>query len=66
MQLDKQQIISYLKDRGDDQKASRADDELPQKVDTDKQEHQNLLQQLGIDPMQLAKQFLGGKGIPGL
>jgi hypothetical protein len=66
VQLDKQQIISFLKDRGDDQKARRADDELPQKVDTDKPEHQNLLQRIGIDPMELAKQFLGGRGIPGL
>jgi hypothetical protein len=66
MQIDKQQIIWLLQDRGDEGKAKQADEELPQQVDTDKQEHQNILQKLGIDPMALAKQFMGGKGIPGL
>lgn len=66
MQLDKQQILGFLEDKGEDQKAKQADEELPQKVDTDKQEDANLLQKLGIDPMELAKNFLGGQGIPGL
>jgi hypothetical protein len=66
MKLDKQQILSYLQDNGEDQKAKDADKELPQQVDTDDPQHQNLLQKLGIDPMALAKKFLGGKGIPGL
>lgn len=66
MKLDKQQILSYLRDNGEDQKAKDADNELPQQVDTDDPQHTNLLQKLGIDPMDLAKKFMGGKGIPGL
>ena len=66
MRIDKDQIIGVLKDQGEDKKAKDADRELPQKVDTEKQEDANLLQKLGIDPMELAKQFMGGKGIPGL
>lgn len=66
VQIDKQQILDMLRDQGDEQKASQADDELPEQVDTDDQEHQNLLQRLGIDPGDLLKKFMGGKGIPGL
>ena len=66
MKLDKEQIIGFLKDKGEDQKAKDADHELPQKVDTDKQEDKNLLEKLGIDPMELAKNFMSDKGIPGL
>ena len=65
MQIDKQQILQFLQRQGDQGKADQADQQLPQQVDTDNQEHQNLLQSLGINPMDLAKQFLGGTGIPG-
>jgi hypothetical protein len=64
--IDKEQIVGFLKDKGEDQKAKDADQELPQKVDTERQEDANLLEKLGIDPMALAKQFMGGKGVPGL
>lgn len=66
MKIDKDQIINMLRDRGDEQEASQAEQELPNQVDTDDAEHQNLLERLGIDPMELAQRFLGGKGIPGL
>ena len=65
MQIDKQQILDLLKSQGDQTKAQEADQSLPQQVDTDNAEHQNLLQSLGINPMDLAKKFLGGRGIPG-
>lgn len=65
MQIDKQQILEFLQSRGDQQQASTADQQLPQQVDTDNPEHQNMLQSFGINPMDLAKKFLGGKGIPG-
>lgn len=65
MKLDKDQIVGFLKDKGEGQKAKDADKELPQKVDTDKQEDKNLLEKLGIDPMELGKKFMGDKGIPG-
>jgi hypothetical protein len=66
MKIDKDRIVGLLKDKGENNKATDADEELPPTVDTDKQEHADLLQRLGIDPMELAKQFMGGKGIPGL
>ncbi|MFA9446591.1 hypothetical protein [Egicoccus sp. AB-alg6-2] len=66
MNIDKDQILGMLRDRGEQDKAQQADQELPQQVDTDDPEHRNILQKFGIDPMALAKQFLGGKGIPGL
>ena len=65
MQIDKQQILQLLQSQGDQGRADQADQQLPQQVDTDNQEHQNILQSLGINPMDLAKKFLGGKGIPG-
>ena len=66
MKIDKQQIMRFLQDQGETQKAREAEKELPQKVDPQKQEDANLLQTLGIDPMALVKKFMGGKGIPGL
>lgn len=66
MQIDKSQILDMLRNQGNSGQAAEADRELPEQVDTDNAEHQNLLQRFGIDPMALAKQFLGGRGIPGL
>lgn len=65
MKLDKDQIVGFLQDKGESQKAKDADEELPQKVDTDKKEDADLLEKLGIDPMELAKKFMKDKGIPG-
>ena len=56
MQIDKQQIIELLRSRGDTDKADRAEQELPDQVDTE--EHANILERLGIDPSDL----LGGLG----
>ena len=33
-------------------------------VDSDNQEHKNILEQLGINPMDLIKRFTSGKGFP--
>jgi hypothetical protein len=66
MQIDKNQILEFLRSQGDDGKAQQADSELPDQVDTDNDQHQNLLQRLGVDPGALVQQFLGGRGLPGL
>ncbi|WP_380168890.1 hypothetical protein [Jannaschia sp. R86511] len=58
MQIDKSQIIDMLKSRGDTDQASKADSELPDTVDTDKDS--GLLDKFGINPQDLL-----GK-IPGL
>jgi DNA-binding protein H-NS len=60
MQIDKQQILEFLQQQGRDNETQQADQELPQQVDTDNSEHQNLLQKFGIDPQDLISQF-GGK-----
>jgi hypothetical protein len=59
MQIPKEQILEFLRSRGEHDKAGQAGQELPDQVDTDK--HADLLQRLGIDPQQLLGQ-LGGLG----
>lgn len=63
MQIPKQQIMDMLRDNnqpGDGSKADQAEQELPEQVDTEKNEHQNLLQKFGVDPKQLISR-LGSK-----
>jgi F0F1-type ATP synthase membrane subunit b/b' len=51
MQIDKQEIVQMLRERGDHDKAQKAEQELPDKVD--REEHQDLLRQFGINPQEL-------------
>jgi DNA-binding protein H-NS len=60
MQIDKQQIMEFLQQQGRGNEKQQADQELPQQVDTDNSEHQNLLQKYGINVQDLISQF-GGK-----
>lgn len=62
MQIDKSQIIDMLKSRGDHDKADQAQKELPDTVDTDDDDHKNLLQQHGVDPKDLMGNAGGGLG----
>jgi hypothetical protein len=61
VQIPKEQILELLRSRGQDDKASQADSELPDQVDTEK--HAGILEKLGIDPGDLAGSLggLGGK-----
>jgi hypothetical protein len=61
MQIPKEQILEFLRSRGEQDKAGQADQELPDQVDTD--QHADVLQRLGIDPQDLLGQLggLGGK-----
>ena len=54
MQIDKQQVISMLKKRGDHDQAAQAEQNLPEQVDTD--QHADQLSKLGVNPQDL----LGG------
>jgi predicted PhzF superfamily epimerase YddE/YHI9 len=63
MQFEKSQIIDMLKSQGDDAKASQAQSELPDQVDTDT--HADLLSKFGLDPQDLISK-LGGGGIGGV
>jgi hypothetical protein len=56
MQIPKEQILEFLKSRGDKDQADKAQSELPDQVDTDKD--QGLLGKFNIDP----KDLLGGAG----
>ena len=62
MQIPKEQILEFLRSRGDQDKAQQADGELPDQVDTD--QHADLLSKYGIDVQDLLGK-LGGN-IPGL
>ena len=63
MQIDKQQILEFLRSQGQHDQAQQADQDLPQQVDTD--QHANLLRRFGIDPQELLGK-LGGGGLGGL
>lgn len=56
MEIPKEQILDLLKQRGDNDKAQKANDELPDTVDTERDS--GLLDRFGIDP----KDLLGGLG----
>jgi hypothetical protein len=47
MQIPKEQILEFLRNRGDSAKAEQADRELPDQVDTEQQS--GLLEKLGIN-----------------
>ena len=63
MEIPKEQILDLLRQQGKDDEAGQADQELPDKVDTDK--HAGLPEKFGISPADLLGK-LGGSGIPGL
>jgi hypothetical protein len=59
MEIPKDKILEFLKQRGDHDKAERADRELPETVDTERDK--GILDRLGIDPQDLLGN-LGGLG----
>jgi hypothetical protein len=64
VEIDKNTIVSMLRERGDDDKAGQAERELPDQVDTER--HADLLQRFGISPQELMGKVTGGRSIPGL
>jgi hypothetical protein len=52
MEIPKEKILDLLRSRGDDDRAQQADQELPERVDTD--QHRDSLDRLGINPEDLA------------
>jgi hypothetical protein len=63
VQLDKNMLLDFLRERGQQDQAAQAEQQLPDQVDTD--QDANLLQQFGIDPQELIQKFMGG-GLPKL
>ena len=64
MQIDKDTILSLLRERGQGDQAAEAERELPDQVDTDRDS--GLLEKYGIDPQELLGKVTGGRDIPGL
>ncbi len=60
MQIDKDTIVNFLRERGNNEKADEAAKELPDKVDHE--EHAGMLEKFGVNPKELlAKLGLGDK-----
>jgi hypothetical protein len=59
MEIPKEKILDLLKQRGENDKAEQADQELPDKVDPDRD--RGILEKIGIDPQDLGGN-LGGVG----
>jgi hypothetical protein len=57
MQIPKDQILALLRDRGQHDQADKAQNELPDQVDTDK--HADLLSRFGLDPQELISKYGG-------
>jgi len=64
VELDKNQILDFLREQGNSDQVSQAEQELPDQVDTD--QHADLLQRFGINPQELLQKFMGRGGIPSL
>jgi hypothetical protein len=64
VQIDKNTILDLLRERGQQDQASQAEQELPDQVDTDRD--QGLLQRFDLDPQELLQRFMGGEGMPKL
>ena len=62
MQIPKDKIIEFIRDHAGQEKASQAQGELPDQVDTDRD--RGLLEKYGVDVGDLIGRFAGN--IPGL
>ncbi len=61
MEIPKEQILQMLRDRGEDDQAQQADQQLPDQVDPD--QHGDLLGQVGIDPGEIVRGAGRGLGL---
>jgi predicted PhzF superfamily epimerase YddE/YHI9 len=64
VQIDKSAILDMLREKGQQDQANQAEQQLPDQVDTDK--NADLLQRLGINPQEILEKFMGRGGIPSL
>jgi hypothetical protein len=62
VQLDKNMVLDFLREQGQHDQASQAEQELPDQVDTD--QHAGMLQKFGLNPQDLIQKFMGGGGLP--
>jgi predicted PhzF superfamily epimerase YddE/YHI9 len=64
VQIDKSAILDMLREKGQQDQATQAEQQLPDQVDTDN--NADLLQRLGINPQEILEKFMGRGGIPSL
>ena len=60
MQIDKEQVLQLLRDKGMHEQANQAQQQLPDQVDTD--QHADLLSRFNVDPKDLLNKLGGGLG----
>jgi hypothetical protein len=60
MEIPKDKILDLLRERGEHDKVERADQELPDRVDPERD--RGILDRLGIDPQDLLGKLPGGLG----
>ncbi len=63
MRITRDKIVEMLNNEGQADKASRAERELPDEIDIERD--QGVLDELGLDPKELLQRF-AGEGIPRL
>lgn len=63
MEIPKDMILNLLRERGQGDQATQADQELPDQVDTE--QHKGLLDKFGLDAGDLMKLVGGGGGAGG-
>jgi hypothetical protein len=64
VQIDKETVLSLLREQGRGQEAEQASRELPDQIDPDRDA--GSLRRFGIEPEELLTRFAGGREIPGL
>ena len=63
MEIDRDTIVGMLRERGQTQDAEKAEQDLPSKVDPERDA--GMLQKFGVDPGELMSRVGGGRDIPG-
>lgn len=64
MEIDKNTILDFLREQGRDDEATKAEQELPESIDTDRDS--GLLERFGVDVPALMQRFTGGLDLPGV
>jgi hypothetical protein len=64
VQIDKETVLTLIRERAGEGKAQEAQSELPDQVDPE--QHRDLLERFGIKPEELLGGITGGEGLPGL
>lgn len=55
MEFNKQEIVDLLRERGEHDKANKAEQQLPDQVDHE--QHKGFLDQMGVDPQELVSKL---------